>query len=89
MGLGGDVGYPVVGDADAGAAVFTQEQTARADDETWSPVMAPHALTMQSKAALWMTEDCELLHWQAKSVCSQPTLEAAFDMQETCEGKLA
>jgi hypothetical protein len=56
------LGLDVVVDAGTGAAVFTQEQTARADDETWSPVTAPQALTMQSKAALLMTEDCELLH---------------------------
>lgn len=32
--------------------VATQEQTARAADETWRPVTAPQLLTMQSKAAL-------------------------------------
>ena len=77
-----------VGD-DAGAAVFTQEQTARAEDETWSPVTAPQALTMQSKAALWMAEACEVLHWQAKSVWEQPTPEAADAIQEICEDRLA
>jgi hypothetical protein len=38
-------------------AVATQEQTARAEDETCRPVTAPQPLTMQSKAALWMADD--------------------------------
>jgi hypothetical protein len=79
----------VVGVADTGTAVFMQEQTARAEDETWSPVTAPQALTMQSKAALWMTEACEVLHRQAKSCSEQPAREAADDIQETCKGRLA
>jgi hypothetical protein len=52
----------------AGAAVATQEQTARAEDETCRPVTAPQALSTQLRAALAMAEDWELLHWQAKSV---------------------
>jgi len=38
-------------------AVARQEQTARAEDETWLPVTAPQPLTMQLKAATWMADD--------------------------------
>jgi uncharacterized protein YqfA (UPF0365 family) len=60
----------------------TQEQTARADDETARPVTAPQALTTQPRAALWMAADCEEEHWQAKSVAAQPAPEAAEARQE-------
>ena len=70
-------------------AATTQEQTARAEDATWRPVTAPQPLTMQSKAALWMADDWELLHWQAKSVWAQPTSDAADDKQKAFKGRLA
>lgn len=64
------------------ALADAQEQTARAEDETSRPVTAPQALSTQFRAALAMAADCELLHWQAKSVDTQPTAEPADSMQE-------
>jgi len=42
---------------------------------------------MQSKAAILIAYDWELLHWQAKSVWAQPTADAADDKQETFKGR--
>lgn len=35
--------------------------------------MMPQARTIQFIALDWIATDCELLHWHAKSVCTQPT----------------
>lgn len=70
-------------------AVAAHEQTASAEDETSRPVTAPQALSTHSRAALAMAEDCELLHWQAKSVEAQPTADPADSKQEVCGYRLA
>jgi hypothetical protein len=38
-------------------AVATQEQTARAEDETCRPVTAPQPLIMQSNAVIWIADN--------------------------------
>jgi hypothetical protein len=56
-------------------------QTASAEAETSRPVTRPHAERTQSKAVAAIAEDAELLHWQAYSVETHPTTEAADSMQ--------
>ena len=67
---------------DAGAAVATQSQTAAAAVWTARPVTGPQAWTTQPRAAEAMAMDWEELHWQAKSVWSQPTPEPAEAIHE-------
>jgi hypothetical protein len=74
---GGGVEQPV----GTGLAV-TQEQTAAADSRTWRAVSIPQALMTQPWARLAMAEFWEELHWQARSVDTQPSAEPADARQE-------
>lgn len=73
---------PVVVAGPTAAAEATQEHTFAAAEMTSTPVRGPQAESTQPWAMVWMALDCEVLHWQAKSVVPQLTAEAALLMQE-------
>ena len=71
-------------EAETGAAVAAHAHTSEAADCTAKPVIGPQADKTHERAALAIAAAWEELHWQAKSVSSQPTSWAAGPIQSVC-----